>query len=49
MIENLYNDIKDMHIKLEHIQDERNEAINKYEDNERYWKGKFTIVEKDNT
>jgi len=48
VIENLYNDIKDLHIKLERVHEERNEAIMKYEENERYWKSKYTKVEKDN-
>jgi len=37
-----------LHIKLERVHEERNESIMKYEENERYWKSKYTKVEKDN-
>ena len=45
MIERLYNDIKDMHIKLERITNERNESIEKYDSNEKYWRQKFAKSE----
>lgn len=41
MIERLYNDIKDLHIKLEKVTSERNEALEKYDSNEKYWRQKF--------
>lgn len=36
-----------MQIKLEKAQEERNQAITKYEENETYWKTKFSKVAKE--
>ncbi len=47
LVKKLYGDIKDLHIKLEKVTSERNEAIDKYDSNERYWKQKFSKAEQE--
>jgi len=41
LIEKLYEDIKELHGGLEQYQSERNEAIEKFEGNDRYWKERY--------
>ena len=38
MIDKLYSDVKDMHLKLERVASERNEAIEKFSESEKYWR-----------
>ena len=40
MIDKLYGDIKDLHIKNERLVHERNEALDKFAESEKYWKGR---------
>ncbi len=47
IVEKLYADIKDLHLKLDRCQSDKAEAIGKYEDNEKYWKGKLGKLERE--
>lgn len=38
LIDKLYGDVKDLHIKVERITNERNEALEKFSESEKYWK-----------
>ena len=38
LIDKLYSDVKDMHLKLECVASERNEAIEKFSESEKYWR-----------
>jgi hypothetical protein len=42
LIEKLYGDVKDMHIKLERVTKERNEALEKFSESEKYWRSKVS-------
>eukprot|EP00347_Sterkiella_histriomuscorum_P016960 403351196 len=46
-IQGLYNDIKDLHLKIERISEERNEAISKYDENEKYWQSKYQKLDRE--
>ena len=44
----LYSDIKLIHVTLDGALKERNEAIEKYEKNDKYWKGRYDKLETEN-
>ena len=48
MIEKLYDDNKELHTKVERMQGERGETMKKFDDNEKYWKAKYSKLEKEN-
>ena len=48
MIEKLYDDNKELHTKVERLQGERGETMKKFDDNEKYWKAKYSKLEKEN-
>lgn len=47
IIDKLYFDIKELHLKVENITKERNEAIEKFSDSEKYWRNKQIRVDKE--
>ena len=40
LIDKLYGDVKELHIKLERVTTERNEVLEKHQDSEKIWRGK---------
>ena len=38
MIDKLYQDVKDLHIKHDRVTQERNEALEKFNESEKYWR-----------
>jgi archaellum component FlaC len=40
LIEKLYGDVKELHIKVERLTNERNEVMEKYQESEKIWRGK---------
>lgn len=48
LIEKLYSDIKDMHIRMERVTQERNDAVEKFSQSEKYWRQKVQKQEREN-
>lgn len=40
LIDKLYGDVKELHIKVERLTNERNEVMEKYQESEKIWRGK---------
>ena len=40
LVEKLYGDVKELHIKVERLTNERNEVMEKYQESEKIWRGK---------
>ena len=40
LIDKLYLDIKELHVKLERVTTERNEVMEKHSENEKFWRQK---------
>lgn len=47
MIDKLYQDVKDLHIKHDRVTQERNEALEKFNESEKYWRQKQARIEKE--
>ncbi|TNV86320.1 hypothetical protein FGO68_gene14015 [Halteria grandinella] len=47
LIDKLYYDVKDLHSKVDRVTQERNEAIEKFSESERYWRGKQAKQDKE--
>lgn len=41
LIDKLYTDNKDLHLKLERLTHERNDALTKFSESEKYWRQKL--------
>ena len=48
LIEKLYSDIKEMHIRMERVTQERNDAVEKFSQSEKYWRQKVQKQEREN-
>jgi len=40
LIDKLYGDVKELHIKVERLTNERNEVMETYQESEKIWRGK---------
>ena len=47
MIDKLYQDVKELHIKHDRVTQERNEALEKFNESEKYWRQKQARIEKE--
>ena len=48
LIDKLYSDNKDLHLKVERLTHERNDALTKFSESEKYWRQKLSKQEREN-
>ncbi len=47
LIDKLYHDIKELHVKVDRVSNERNEALDKFGESEKYWRQKQSKLDQE--